>query len=201
MKLAQLPNAITLSRIALVPVMIVALNDHDYRLALVLFVVAGLSDGLDGFLAKRFHLQSRLGGILDPVADKILLVSAYVMLTVLGQIPFWLMLTVAFRDLLIVGGYVVYTVHSGPVQMRPSALSKLNTVVQLTLVALILAQQSFGFAAPLAVETLIGLVAVTTVASGAHYLWTWGVMHDIAPARNDTAGGAVPARRRGRRQT
>jgi cardiolipin synthase (CMP-forming) len=196
MKLAQLPNAITLSRIALVPVMIVALNNHDYRLALVLFVVAGLSDGLDGFLAKRFHLQSRLGGILDPAADKILLVSAYVMLTVLGHIPFWLMLTVAFRDLLIVGGYVVYTAHSGPVQMRPSALSKLNTVVQLTLVALILAQQSLGFTAPFAVETLIGLVAVTTLASGAHYLWTWGVMHDIEPA----AGENAPVRRRGRRK-
>lgn len=200
MKLAQLPNAITLSRIALVPVMILALKDYDYRLALVLFVVAGVSDGLDGFLAKRFHLQSRLGGILDPAADKILLISAYVMLTVLEHIPFWLMLTVAFRDLLIVGGYVVYTAHIGPVHMRPSGLSKLNTVVQLTLITLILAQQSFGFALPLLVEAFVWLVTATTVASGAHYLWTWGVMHDIEPERGATAddGGG---RRRRRRQT
>lgn len=182
MKLAQLPNAITLSRIALVPVFILALKEDDYALALILFVVAGLSDGLDGFLAKRFHLTSRLGGILDPVADKFLLVSAYVMLTVLGHVPFWLMITVAFRDLLIIGGYLVYTAHSGPVQMRPSILSKGNTVAQLSLITLVLAQQAFGLPAALWVEVFIWVVAVTTLASGAHYLWIWGVMKDIEPA-------------------
>ena len=182
MKLAYLPNAITLSRIALVPVLILALKDQHYGLALALFVLAGLSDALDGFLAKRLNLVSRLGGILDPAADKILLISAYVMLTVLEQIPFWLMLTVAFRDLLIVGGYLVYVAHSGPVSMRPSTLSKLNTVLQITLIGVILVEKAEYLSYPGGVDVLIYAVFATTVASGLHYLWSWGVVRDIEHA-------------------
>ncbi len=178
MNLAYLPNAITLSRIALVPVLILALKDQRYGLAVALFVLAGLSDALDGFLAKRLNLVTRLGGILDPAADKILLLSAYVMLTVLEQIPFWLMLTVAFRDLLIVGGYLIYVAHSGPVHMRPSILSKLNTFVQITLIGVILVEKADYLSYPGLVDVLIYSVFATTVASGVHYLWSWGVMQD-----------------------
>lgn len=199
MNLAYLPNAITLSRIALVPVLILALKDQRYGLALVLFVVAGLSDALDGFLAKRLNLVSRLGGILDPAADKVLLISAYVMLTVLEQIPFWLMLTVAFRDLLIVGGYLIYVSHSGPVHMRPSILSKLNTFVQITLIGVILVEKAEYLSYPGLVNVLIAGVFITTVASGVHYLWSWGVMKDIehagAPQRPSAPG------RRGTKRT
>lgn len=180
--LAQLPNLITLSRIALAPVLILALDDRDYVLALVVFLVAGLSDGLDGFIAKRFHCASRLGAILDPAADKILLVGAYVMLTVLGHLPFWLMLAVAFRDLLIVGGYVVYTSMYGPVHMRPSVLSKFNTLMQIALVLAVLAQKATGIEHAGATLLLVYAVLATTVASGAHYLWAWGVMKEIEPA-------------------
>ena len=127
MKFYYLPNAITLVRLGLVPVFIVVLKAQDYTVALLVFAVAGLSDGLDGFIAKRFNLVTRLGAILDPLADKVLLVSAYVMLTILGHLPFWLVLTVGFRDLLIVGGYLVYTSLIGPVAMRPTYLSKFNT--------------------------------------------------------------------------
>jgi cardiolipin synthase len=140
--ISQLPNLITIFRIALVPVLILLLKDQEYAMALVVFAVAGVSDGLDGFIAKRFHFESRLGSILDPLADKILLLSGYVMLTMLDHLPFWLMLTVAFRDLLIVGGYLVYTSMVGPVQMRPSWLSKFNTFMQIALVIVILAQQT-----------------------------------------------------------
>ena len=181
--LAQLPNMITLARIALVPVLILLLKDQDYAAALIVFVIAGATDALDGYLAKRLNVQSRLGAILDPVADKLLLVSAYVMLTVLGHIPFWLVLVVVFRDLLIVGGYMLYTSHAGPVKMRPSILSKLNTLMQIALVAVILAQQAAGLTWPLA-ETLVYVVLTTTVMSGAHYTWSWIIMKNIEHAQS-----------------
>lgn len=184
MNISQLPNFITLARIASVPILILALDQRDYRLALILFVLAGLSDGLDGFIAKRYRCATRLGGILDPAADKILLVGAYVMLTVLGHLPFWLMVVVAFRDLLIVGGYLMYTSMYGPVQMRPSGLSKFNTLMQIVLVAVVLVQQATGIGYPGAVDVLVYAVLVTTVVSGVHYLWTWGFMKDI-----ESAGG------------
>jgi len=176
--LQHLPNLITLSRIALVPVLILLLKDQDYGAALLVFLVAGASDALDGFLAERLNVKTRLGAILDPAADKLLLVSAYVMLTILGHIPFWLMLVVAFRDVLIVGGYIVYTTHAGPVKMRPSILSKLNTLAQITLAGLVLAQLAAGLTWPLA-DILVYVVLATTVASGAHYLWSWTIMKEI----------------------
>ncbi len=178
MNFSHLPNLITLSRIALAPVLILLLKEHDYAMSLVVFLVAGVSDGLDGFIAKRFNLTSRLGAILDPVADKILLLSAYVMLTLLEDLPFWLMLTVVFRDLLIVGGYLVYTSMIGSVQMRPSHLSKLNTFMQIALVIAILAQQAFSLVYPALVEALVYAVLITTVASGLHYVWIWGVQKE-----------------------
>ena|SRR5437762_145071 len=180
---SQLPNLITLGRLALAPAFVLVLMDGNYTAALVLFFVAGVSDGMDGLIAKRFHYESRLGAILDPAADKILLVSAYVVLTVLGHLPVWLVVVVAFRDLLIVGGYLLYTSMYGPVHMRPSTLSKLNTLVQLGLVVAVLAEQAAARYFPEAIQALVYAVFVTTVASGAHYLWAWGVMKEIEPAR------------------
>lgn len=179
MTLSQLPNLITLSRIALAPVLILFLHDQDYAGALVVIVVAGLSDGLDGFIAKRFNASSRLGGILDPVADKILLVSAYVMLSILDQVPFWLMLTVVFRDLLIVGGYLVFTSLHGSVHMNPSYLSKINTFMQIVLVVLVLVVKAAGLEWDGLVDAMVYAVLVTTVASGAHYLWIWLVKKEV----------------------
>jgi cardiolipin synthase len=181
--ISQLPNLITISRIALAPVLILLLREEQYAASLAVFVVAGVSDGLDGFIAKRFHFESRLGAILDPLADKILLLSSYVMLTLLHHVPFWLMLTVAFRDLLIVGGYLVYTSMVGPVRMKPSGLSKFNTFLQIALVIVILGQQAFRLVHAPMVEALIYGVLLSTVASGAHYIWIWGVMRQVEPAK------------------
>jgi cardiolipin synthase (CMP-forming) len=189
MKLSQLPNLITLSRIALTPVFVLLLQDGNYKFALLVFVIAGLSDGLDGLIAKHFHSTSRLGAILDPAADKILLVSAYVMLTVLGHIPMWLMTVVAFRDILIVGGYLVYTSMYGPVRMRPSWLSKVNTLLQIVLAVAVLMEQAAGASYPLAIRALVYATLVSTVASGAHYLWAWGVMKEIQPDRRAAPRG------------
>lgn len=180
--LIHLPNTLSVLRIALVPVLILLLKDRDYTMALAVFLVSGVSDALDGFMAKRLGLMSRLGAILDPAADKILLVSSYVMLTLLGHIPFWLLLSVAFRDLLIVGGYLVYTSLAGAVQMRPSRLSKLNTFMQISLVAAILLEQAAFLRIPYLTDGLVVAVLATTVASGAHYLWAWGIMKDIESA-------------------
>jgi len=179
--LKQLPNIITLARIALVPVFILVLVDRHYGWALAVFMIAGISDALDGYLAKRLQVQSQLGAILDPAADKLLLVTAYVMLTILGHIPFWLTLAVASRDVLIVGGYLVYTSHAGPVRMRPSAASKLNTLMQIGLVCLILAKQAAGISLPWLVTGMVYAVLVTTVVSGAHYLWAWMILKEIEP--------------------
>ncbi len=181
-RIPQLANTITATRIALAPVLILLLKGEDYLHALVVFLIAGISDTLDGLVAKRFNQITRLGAILDPAADKILLVSAYVMLTYLGQIPFWLMLSVAFRDLLIVGGYLLYTSLVRSVQMRPSLLSKLNTFMQIALVVAILAQQAGLMPLASLVQGLIYVVFATTVSSGLHYLWVWVVMKEIEPA-------------------
>lgn len=182
MNLSYLPNALTLSRIALAPLLILALKDQEYSLALGIFLIAGITDAADGYAAKRLNLMSRLGAILDPAADKILLVSAYVMLTLLGHIPFWLMLSVVFRDLLIVGGYLAYSSLVGTVQMHPSPVSKLNTVLQIGLIGLILAQQAGALDMPVLIQLLVFLVLVTTVASGVHYVWIWGIQKELKPA-------------------
>ncbi len=181
-RLHHLPNLITLSRIALVPVLILTLVDRHYGWAFAVFLIAGVSDALDGWLAKRLGVQTQFGAVLDPAADKLLLVTAYVMLTILGHIPFWLTLTVASRDVLIVGGYLLYTSHAGPVKMRPSIVSKLNTLMQIGLVVLILAKQAAGINLPLLVNIMVYAVLATTIVSGAHYLWAWMVLKEIEPA-------------------
>ena len=179
----QLPNLLTLSRIALVPVLILVLKDRDYVAALWVFLFAGISDGLDGWIAKRWRYTTRFGAILDPVADKFLLVTSFVMLMLLDHLPFWLVLTVAFRDLLIIGGYLVYTSMFGAVKMDPSQLSKLNTLAQILLVLVVLVHEASRFNYPLLLDALVFVVFVTTVASGAHYVWIWGVKKEIKPAR------------------
>jgi len=186
--LQHLPNLITLARIALVPVLILLLRDQNYAMALAIFMIAGISDALDGYLAKRLQVQSHFGAVLDPIADKLLLVTAYVMLTVLGHIPFWLTLAVASRDVLIVGGYLLYTSHAGPVMMRPSILSKLNTLLQIALVCLILVKQAAGVRWPVLVQLMIYSVLASTILSGLHYLWSWMVLKDIEPASKEGKG-------------
>ncbi|MEK6550066.1 MAG: CDP-alcohol phosphatidyltransferase family protein [Pseudomonadota bacterium] len=179
MSLSLLPNFISACRIALSPVLIFLLHERDYRMALIVFLVAGISDALDGFIARRWGFMSRTGAILDPLADKLLLVSAYVMLAFLDHLPFWLVLVVASRDALIVGGYLGYTSMYGPVHMRPSLMSKLNTLLQITLVLAVLAAEALAWPPAGWISPLVWAVLATTVASGLHYLWIWAVRKDI----------------------
>ncbi len=181
-----IPNLLTLLRAAAAPVLIVLLEDRAFSLALLAFILAGVSDGLDGYIAKRYHFETRLGAILDPVADKVLLVSGFVMLTILDLIPLWLLVTVVFRDVLIVGGYLVLVTLNGSVQMQPSPVSKVNTVMQISLVTAILAQQAQWLAIPMLTTLLVGGVFATTVISGAHYVWVWAFgKHSDVAAKQD----------------
>jgi len=179
MRWDQIPNTITLARLLLVPVLILVLKNENYQLALLIFLIAGISDALDGYIAKKYNFVSHFGAVLDPVADKLLLVSAYIMLAIIGQVPFWLVLAIVTRDLFIVGGYMVVTSLMGTVTMSPSLLSKLNTLMQILLVIAILAEKAAGQDYPLFMIVLIYIVLITTISSGVHYFWIWIVKKEI----------------------
>ncbi|MBL6918493.1 MAG: CDP-alcohol phosphatidyltransferase family protein [Gammaproteobacteria bacterium] len=169
----QIPNLLTLARIAAVPVLILFLYEGRYGAALAVFVLAGITDGLDGWIAKRFKCVTRLGSILDPLADKILIVSTYVMLVLAGDLPFWLILLIGFRDLGIIAGVLVLNTLNGHVQMQPSLLSKVNTFLQISLVILVMIERVGLIALEPIAEILLWFVAVTTVASAIHYVYFW----------------------------
>ena len=136
--LAKLPNLLTLLRIGSVPVLILFLREREYAVAVAIFVGAGITDGLDGWIAKKFNCVTRLGSILDPIADKVLIVSTYVVLVLLGELPFWLLLLIVFRDVGIIGGYLILDTLHDSVPLHPSFLSKVNTLLQIILVAVVL---------------------------------------------------------------
>ena len=118
--ITKLPNLLTLLRIGAVPVLILFLREREYAVAVAIFVGAGITDGLDGWIAKKFNCVTRLGSILDPIADKVLIVSTYVMLVLLGDLPFWLLLLIVFRDMGIIGGYLILDTLHDSVPLHPS---------------------------------------------------------------------------------
>ena len=174
MIVSQIPNFLTLLRIVAVPVMVLLLREEAYDLTFYLFVLAGITDGLDGFIAKRFGFETRLGAILDPLADKLLLVTAFVMLANQEHLPFWLPVVVVFRDLLIVSGYLIVQVLQETVQIKPTGISKVNTFLQISLIGAVLVDQAGWLALGQGIDILILTVLVTTVTSGLHYIWVWG---------------------------
>lgn len=170
---SSLPNLITIGRLLLTPVTIAMIVEQNWRMAFILFVVGSLSDALDGWLAKTFNLQSDLGAMLDPVADKALIVSVYVTLAIVGALPSWLVIMVVSRDLMIVGGVVISWLMSHPVTVHPHLASKATTAAQLLLAAVVLAHAAYGLAPPLIEPMLLALVAALTMASASVYLWLW----------------------------
>lgn len=174
MTLRDLPNWITILRVVLVLPVVVALLSEHYLIALLLFAVAGLSDGLDGYIARHYDSTSRFGSILDPVADKLLLICTYLSLAWLALLPVWLVVIVLLRDVLIVIGGVAYHRLIGEYAMEPSFISKLNTGAQITLaLAVVLSMSLWPLSAQL-IDGMIYFVLVTTLLSGADYVWTWG---------------------------
>ena len=169
----SIPNLITLGRILLVPVVVWAIASGAMWIAFVLFLVAGVSDAVDGYLAKRFNMTSVLGAYLDPLADKALIVSIYLTLGIIGLIPRWLVILVVSRDIMIVGGVVLSWLVGNPLKMRPLLVSKLNTVAQIVFACVVLGSLGFGIdVAPLDV-VLMAFVAVLTLLSIAAYLIEW----------------------------
>ncbi|MCP4288736.1 MAG: CDP-alcohol phosphatidyltransferase family protein [Gammaproteobacteria bacterium] len=169
----DIPNLISILRILLTIPVVWMLLVQRFDIALVLFAIAGVSDGLDGFLAKHYGWQSKLGGLLDPLADKVLLISSYACLAMLGLIPTLLMVLVIVRDLIIVTGALIYNFRIEELEADPSLMSKFNTFAQIVLVlAVVLDQVMFVLPEGL-LNYMIWLVFATTIASGVNYVWVW----------------------------
>ncbi len=160
-------------RIVLVVPILMFIVDGRYGLALILFFVAGFSDGIDGFLAKRFDWHTRIGALLDPIADKLLVGGTFITLVFTGLIPVWLAVLVIFRDVVIVGGATAYNFLVRPVEGEPTRISKLNTALQLLFVVFTLSQAGFGWPDQIAVTVIGAGVLVTVVISGIDYVWSW----------------------------
>lgn len=182
-----LPNLITLMRFFLVPGVVLALLDERMDWALAGFLVAGISDGVDGFIARRYNQRSELGAYLDPIADKLLLVSVFVVLGYMGELPLWLVVGAVSRDALIVGAVLLSTIMGNPVAVRPLMVSKANTAVQITLAAFVLAVLAFGADFPLVRQGLVILSGLLTAASAGAYLVGW-LRHMSGYGESDTPG-------------
>jgi cardiolipin synthase len=169
----NLPNLISLGRLFLVPLTIWLIIDGQYGTAFWVLVAAGVSDALDGFIAKRFDRRTRLGALLDPIADKAMLVSVYVTLGIAHQIWTWLVVLVVFRDVLIVGGFLLIQAVAVPKHYDALYISKINTGMQITLVGFVLARVGLGEALGWIDFVLSLAVAATTLASGLAYLLRW----------------------------
>jgi cardiolipin synthase (CMP-forming) len=169
----SIPNLITLGRILLVPVVVWAITAGEMRAAFVLFLAAGISDAVDGFLAKRFGMATELGAYLDPLADKAMLVSIYVALGITDAVPRWLVILVVSRDIMIVSAVILSWVVDKPVPLKPLAVSKLNTVAQIALACVVMAALGFDFDATIAVTVLTAVVTALTLLSIAFYVAEW----------------------------
>ncbi|MGX5850682.1 CDP-alcohol phosphatidyltransferase family protein [Mesorhizobium sp. PL10] len=168
-----IPNLITIMRFVLVPAVVLAMLNMRWDWAFAGFLVAGISDGVDGFIARRFNQHSKLGAYLDPMADKVLLVSVFVVLGFIGQLPLWLVVTMVSRDVLIICAVLLSTVMAHPVEMKPLYVSKANTAAQIVLAAVVLGELALGLHLDPLRPALILLSGVLTVASAAAYLVAW----------------------------
>jgi len=173
MSLSWLPNAISILRIALIAPILILILQGSFGWALALFLLAGFSDGLDGYLAKRFDWHTRLGALLDPIADKLLVAGLFITLAYTQDIPVWLAAVVIVRDVVIVAGAAVYNFFVRPVEGEPTRVSKLNTALQLLFLLFVISRAGFGWPEPIALTVLGASVLVTVVISGVDYVWSW----------------------------
>ncbi len=155
------------------PVVVWAIISGEMRIAFLLFLAAGISDAVDGFLAKRFQMTSELGAYLDPLADKALIVSIYVSLGIAGVLPIFIVILVVSRDIMIIGAFMLSWLLGKPLQARPLMVSKANTVAQILLATIVLGDQAFRVDAAIVVEVVMGLVVVLTLLSIAFYVAEW----------------------------
>ena len=175
MRASNIPNLICLARIVLVIPIITSLWQERFLLSLLLIVIAGLSDVLDGYLAKKNNWRTYLGAVLDPAADKILLVSLFLTLQSMDLIPLWLTLTVILRDFMIVFGLSLYRYFVGVPQPKPTSISKFNTTLQLAFIIMVILAQGMQF--PFEILSMVcgSLVFVTSILSGLDYWIVWSI--------------------------
>ena len=169
----NIPNLISLARLLSVPVFVWLLIDGSTAAAFWLFMLAAISDAVDGIIAKKFHLQTDLGAYLDPIADKTLLVSAYIVLGSMGLLPVWIVIAVVSRDFLIVGGALVFEKLTGALSMEPLLISKANTLMQILLIIAAMLPSVFAYPEAHVVTLLSAAVLVTTMVSGGAYVYIW----------------------------
>jgi cardiolipin synthase len=169
----SIPNLITLARILLVPVLVWAIIAGEMQLAFLLFLIAGTSDAIDGFLAKRFDMATQLGAYLDPLADKVLIVSIYVALGIVGALPAWFVILVVSRDIMIVGAVMLSWLIDRPVAIRPLLVSKLNTAAQIVFATVKLAALGLVFNGEPWLTLLMAAVVVLSLLSIVFYLREW----------------------------
>lgn len=173
MPVSSLPNLVSFARLCAVPLAVWLMIGGHFAPALWVVIAAGVSDAIDGFLAKRFNARTEFGAFLDPLADKALLVGTYVTLGYLGHLPAWLVLLVVFRDAMILAGAFVVQALTQSFKSRPIAISKINTGFQVALAIAVLVRLGLGFDLGLLLDALIWATAATTVASGFSYLAIW----------------------------
>jgi len=178
-KVINIPNLLTLGRILLTPFIVYFILEQQPLMALVLMAVAGVTDMLDGAIAKHFDMQTTVGSYLDPMADKLLLVSTIVCLFYVDEVPLFVFLAVVFRDAIIVAGALAYEVVTRRLKMEPTFLSKTTTTVQIIYVLLALLHMAYGFSESL-MSFAVWVTFVVTVASGVQYmvLWTYKAVHE-----------------------
>jgi cardiolipin synthase len=170
----NLPNVITVARLALVPVVGYYLASDAYRVALPLFLVVSLSDFADGYLARRHGITSTFGAWLDPVADKLNMLVATVLLAWQSLLPLWLAAAIVARDVVIVLGALAYRAALGHLEVTPTRLSKLNTVLEFGVLLLVMAAAAGWVQGGAWMQAIFALVLVTVVTSGGQYVWLWG---------------------------
>lgn len=168
-----LPNLITVGRLIIVPLVVWFITEERLDLAFWFFLLAGISDGLDGWIARRFDLRSALGAFLDPIADKVLLVSIYVTLSVVGILPHWLVILVVSRDVLIVGAFLLTWVMEQPIEAKPLMVSKVNTAAQITLAVFVLGGEAFRLQLGPLIEIGVYVTGALTAISGGAYVLHW----------------------------
>ena len=173
MKLHNLPNLICIARVLLIFPLIDLLVEAQFGWALVIFSIAAISDGVDGFLAKRFGWVSPLGSLLDPLADKLLLVSVFITCGILALIPSWLVVLVVLRDVIIAAGAFIYHYRVEPLVGQPLFSSKVNTLLQFILIIAVMVSLSFFPLSEALITFLVGGVLATTVWSGSKYVFLW----------------------------
>ena len=168
-----IPNALTLLRFCLIPLIVVMIQDKRFDVAFYLFVLAGITDAVDGYIARRFDQKSVIGAYLDPLADKFLIAASFISLLLISALPNWLVVLALFRDLMIVGAVVIAWLMDNPIPIEPILISKMNTALQIGAVSYALAVGAFGPMLPILETPLYMATALLTILSVAAYFVRW----------------------------